>query len=313
LDASEFEGALNECEIAARFLFLGLGVEFVPREDNAGRRTPDLKVGNQRQTVEVECKLKDPLAYSEIDTQTYKWLQGQCSALTDRLDLDVEIRALVIGPPVQKTFEDALAHIETRVRDGVRGWQHESRVPMVLGVNDARVDCPPLNQDIISWGIKEGFIDIKLNALNWPGGTPIQGKYGAIGIAALDATTLEQVDKSIRAARDQVSPDGLAILVLTLSLAGSRHRGLKHDTYLNILSNALEHRVWGAGRNTRFGAIVLKLSPIEIDAPCGGWKYTSRGSLYTYAAQPSLRISSNLSISELADSIGNILHMRKNK
>jgi hypothetical protein len=151
----------------------------------------------------------------------------------------------------------------------------------VLEVNDARVDCPPLNQDIIVWGTQNGFNTIKFSTLEGPGGTPIQGKYGAIGVAALDATTFEQVNHSIRAAKDQVSPDGLAILVLTLSLAGSVKYSHKHDMYLYILSNALERRVWGRGQNTRFGAIVLKLYPVEIDAFCGQWKYTTRGSLHT--------------------------------
>jgi hypothetical protein len=61
LDPKEFESALSECEIANRFLQRGTRVEFVPRQDVAGKRTPDLRVWNRDRTIEVECKLKSPL------------------------------------------------------------------------------------------------------------------------------------------------------------------------------------------------------------------------------------------------------------
>ena len=227
--------------------------------------------------------------------------------MMDRLDLDLEIRSLVIGPPNERTFVDALLHIESRIRGGFQGWQYEARVPMVLGVNSSPAELPLISdQQLVAWGAAKGFIVARLGPPSGSLETPGIRSYSGMGIAAIDATTLDQVDNSIRAARDQVPPDGLSILVLTLSLAGSAQLGPKQTSYINILSHALERRVWGGDRNKRFGAIALKLSPVEIETSCGMWKYTSSGGLHTHVTQPRLGLAKDLNLAELVDELAKL-------
>jgi hypothetical protein len=108
---ADFEAALSECEIATWFARAGLKVEIVPTEDVAGRRSHDLRVRNRSGSIEVECKLREPIPYSPIDEETHLWLQGQCRDLLDRLRLEVEIHAFAIGPPTKEDCRHGLAPV----------------------------------------------------------------------------------------------------------------------------------------------------------------------------------------------------------
>jgi hypothetical protein len=127
-----------------------------------------------------------------------------------------------------------------------------------------------------------------------------------MGVFALEGTTYKQIDMSIQSASGQVSTDGFSILVATLSLGGPAELDNKKEVYLNIISNAVRHRIWGGGRNTRFGAIILKLSPVTRDVSVRRWRYTTWGSAFMHVIQPGLPLTNNLSISELIDSLSKL-------
>ena len=66
LNPSEFETALHECEVASWFARGGLQVEFVPPEPLPGKRSPDLRVRFQGETIEIECKQKDLIVFEQL-------------------------------------------------------------------------------------------------------------------------------------------------------------------------------------------------------------------------------------------------------
>jgi hypothetical protein len=289
LRPSEFDGALHECEVASWFAKYGLQVEFVPTECQSGKRSPDLRVHAQGRAIEVECKLKEPITAIQMTPSTWGWLCQQCLCLLEKLNLDIEINGLVIGPADEDTFTRAIARIESLALTGFRGGRVLADIPMFVAIADSPIIIPHYTTpEYEAWAASRGCA--VSSCRHWPlgNGTYRFSNHKGMGIGALDGHTFNQVDRSIYSASGQFLPGKLGIAVINVSLAGVSQLNILQNTYLEILADALSHRTWGGGRHTRIGAIVLKLSHITKERVAGRCTYNASVGIYLPVIQPGL-------------------------
>jgi hypothetical protein len=112
--------------------------------------------------------------------------------------------------------------------------------------------------------------------------------HRGIGLCALDGHTFDQVDNTINTASGQLTPGKLGIVTISVNLAGELQHGDQHKAYLWILGDAISDRIWGGGRNTRIGAILLRLSA-KVQSSYwydGKWSYNRTDTLSRPIIQP---------------------------
>jgi hypothetical protein len=285
---SDFESALHECEVAYWFAKDGFDVEFLPPESLIGKKSPDLKVGTRVGTIEVECKLKDPIKPNILTQSSRVALGERCLSVLKKLDLDIELFALIIGRAEEHNLEAAFARIESLASEGVRGPRVETNPAMFVEITNSPINIPVSTlEEYRSWAVARSC------AVNCSQTSPLGNgrshfsKHRGMGIMVLDGHTFDQVDDSISKASRQLSPEKLGIVVINVDLSGGSSVDVWHEMYLRLLERALSHRTWGEERNTRIGAVVLKLSVTEeVAGPPVA--YTRSGSMYLCITKPGI-------------------------
>jgi hypothetical protein len=296
---SEFESALHECEVASWFAKDGLHVEFVPTESLSGRRSPDLRVSAQGGAIEVECKLKGPIKPSILTQSSRDALSGKFRLVLERLNVDIEGFGLIIGPDAEDTIAAAIGRIESLASGGFRGHSVETDLPMFVTIDDSPINIPDFTfPEYISWAKSRSCTEVYSQPLPLGNGKFRFSHHRGMGVVALDGHTFDQVDDSIITASRQLSPGKLGIVVINVDLAGGPGVNVSQEMYLRLLERALSHRTWGGGRNTRIGAIVLKLSVTE-DVANLRFAYTRGGNKSLCVVKPGLERPNDISPSIL--------------
>jgi hypothetical protein len=297
-----FESALHECEVGSWFANGGLMVEFVPPSTNPNERTPDLNIHARGHSIEVECKRKEPIIASKIAPEMEAWIHEQCQAVLKRLHADIELNGLVIGSADEQTLGRAIARLEKLASDGVRGCRFEVDIPMSVTINESPTDVPAsTEEELESWAKSKGCVSLRAIPRHHRNGVCSFSNFRGMGIFTLDGHTFNQVDRTLQSASGQLSADKLGIVVIDVDLSGNPKLNAGHEIYLRILGHALSRRIWGGPRNTRIGAIVLKLSSITKDVPIGSCFYATHGTMYLSVIQPGIESEHDNRPSSLID------------
>jgi hypothetical protein len=304
LNPSQFASALHECEVASWFAKGGLGVDFVPPEPQPSLRSADLRVEFQGKFIEVECKQKDPITLKQVSGSTIQWFYKQCRSLLEKQSDDLEAHGYVIGPADETTLTYALQRIESLMSQGFRGVHVESDMPMYFRIIDSPSEIPIFTKpQYNTWAESRGCIVARSNLSPIGDGTYYVSNHRGMGICPLDGHTLDQVEASIKCASGQLSPKKLGIVVINIDFAGGTQLNGQQEIYLHLLSDAISHRTWGGGLNTRIGAIVLKLCPCTKEVRAGNCIYNTGVTMFSLVCRPGLTGPNKSSPSGLINSL----------
>jgi hypothetical protein len=287
LSPPEFGSALHECEVATWFAKDGLRVEFVPTDSKNGVKTPDLRVYGQGGAIEVECKQKEPITVSKMTQHTGEWLLQQFGSVLQKLNLNVELTGLLIGPATEDSLAAGITRIESLATADFRGYSLEADIPMSVVIKNSPSEIPNGTiQEYEAWAASRGCVVSFCDKSPFGNGTYRFANHRGIGVEAIPGHSFNQVDDSIKTASKQLSPLKLGIVFINVNIAPASSVNFTQDVYLQILVNALSHRIWGGQRNRRIGTVVLKLSCGTEEVTCGPCTYNTNINKYVSIFRP---------------------------
>lgn len=211
---------------------------------------------------------------------------------------------MIIGPTDENTFTKALERIDALVSRGFKGGRIETDLPMFVQIVESPSDIPNFTPaEYKEWAALRGCLVARSEQSVLGDGTCRFSNHRGLGVHVLAGHTFDQVESSIKSLNGQLSSNKLGIAVIGVDIAAQASPYDEGALYLELLSHAMSHRTWGGGRNTRIGAIVLKLCPNARKVTLGPSTYNLHVKLFTYIYKQWIRLPNKPSPRGLVNSL----------
>jgi len=265
-----FNAANYEMLIAQKCLSLG-AVEFV---STGKRRTPDLKVSREEESVFVECQRKERILPALVTKDSFPRLGDRTRNLLSLRRAGLDVVIFILGtdePTITEVLEDA----EKVIASGQVGPFYNDRLGACVSISERVPQPPHLPPNAtgvrlsLPVGLTHGMatLDFRIDEQ----GVIETKEPTSVQVRALNSHSFGSMLNSFNEKQPQIAKGDTGVLCFDVDL--SRVHPGNSLSYMEIIARMLGERAWRGGENTRIGGLLFTALTIHQIAKPDGWRY----------------------------------------